>query len=92
MPAEDFLRVLDEEVTPHVDPAGVLVSGDVACDMRRLSVRNGRGASAVSGRCEVRPECGAGGPRSASEMPAAGAFGGAACYIINIENFSDFCK
>ena len=25
MPAEDFLRVLDEEVTPHVDPAGVLV-------------------------------------------------------------------
>ena len=32
------------------------------------------------------------GPRSASEMPAAGAFGGAACYIINIENFSDFCK
>ena len=25
MPLEDFLRVLDEEVTPHVDPAGVLV-------------------------------------------------------------------
>ena len=25
MPLEDFLRVLDEEVTPHVDPAQVLV-------------------------------------------------------------------
>ena len=25
MPLEDFLRVLDEEVTPHVDPASVLV-------------------------------------------------------------------
>lgn len=25
MPLADFLRVLDEEVTPHVDPAGVLV-------------------------------------------------------------------
>lgn len=25
MPLEDFLKVLDEEVTPHVDPAGVLV-------------------------------------------------------------------
>ena len=26
MPLEDFLKVLDEEVTPHVDPAGVLVT------------------------------------------------------------------
>ena len=25
MPVEDFLRVLDEEVTPHVDPADVLI-------------------------------------------------------------------
>lgn len=25
MPLEDFLRVLDEEVTPHVDPRQVLV-------------------------------------------------------------------
>ena len=25
MPIEDFLKVLDEEVTPHVDPAQVLI-------------------------------------------------------------------
>ena len=25
MPLEDFLRVLDEEITPHVDPSEVLI-------------------------------------------------------------------
>lgn len=30
MPAEDFLRVLDEEVTPHVDPAGCSSSSRAA--------------------------------------------------------------